>query len=438
LTDKPSRFLLASLHVDSLVSKKTTTRLKSALNSLSHGSGALEDAYDKVIDRIDGQVHDDCTLAKNVLSWISYAREPLTTEELCHALAVEIGDEDFDSENIPDIEDILSVCAGLVTVDEESEIIRLVHYTTQKYLEGIRESWHPKAQQEIASTCLTYLCFEAFKRGPCLNEKEFETRREEYSFLGYSAQYWPEHVAVVEEETCELAMTLLQDSDLVASAHIHSYEWYDSNISRQVTGLHLTASHGLLHLFKELLSWAKKENMGLFDMKNDKGETPLLLAVKGGQKEIVELLLGTGKVDIEAKFDGWTPVFVAVREGHKDIVELLLGAGADVIAKTDSGSTALMEAARAGDEETGELLLNAGVDVNAKTNSGYTALMVAVDHLNKKTVELLLGAGADVNARTDGESTPLMKATRYGPKETVELLVGAGPDIHTRRKIEQH
>jgi ankyrin repeat protein len=434
LIDKPSRFLLASLHVDSLVSKKTTTKLKSALENLSHGSEALGDAYNKAIDRIDGQEHDDCTLAKQVLSWISYARRPLTTQELCHALAVEIGDEDFDSENIPDVEDILSVCAGLVTIDEESQIIRLVHYTTQKYLEGILESWHPRAQYEIASTCLTYLCFEPFRSGPCSNRKDFERRRKEYSFLGYSAWYWPKHVAAIQEEICERAMTLLQDSDLVASAHLHRNSWYNPNISRQMTGLHLTASRGLLHLSEELLSWAKKEKMGLCDMKNDEGETPLLLAVAGGHRDIVELLLATGEVDVNVEDDeGETPLLLAVAGGHRDIVELLLATGeVDVNVEDEDGQTALMGAVEGGYKEIVKLLLVTGnVDIEAKVD-GWTPVFVAVREGHKDIVELLLRAGADVNAKTDSGSTVLMEAARTGDEETGELLLNAGVDVNAK------
>jgi hypothetical protein len=109
------RFLLARLHVESLIAKMTMTKTKviSVLNNLSMGSEALHNAYDEAITRIDGQLQNDRILAKNVLSWISYAQRPLTTGELCHALAVEIGDEELQL-------DIVSVCAGLVTVDEES------------------------------------------------------------------------------------------------------------------------------------------------------------------------------------------------------------------------------------------------------------------------------------------------------------------------------
>jgi hypothetical protein len=49
-------------------------------------------------------------------------------------LAVELKDEELDQDSIPDVEDIISVCAGLVTVDEESNIIQLVHYTPQATL----------------------------------------------------------------------------------------------------------------------------------------------------------------------------------------------------------------------------------------------------------------------------------------------------------------
>jgi ankyrin repeat protein len=429
LTDKPLRFLLASLHVDSLVSKKTTTKLKSALENLSHGSGALGDAYNKAIDRIDGQEHDDCTLAKSVLSWISYARRPLTTEELCHALAVEIGDEEIDPENIPDVEDILSVCAGLVTIDEESQIIRLAHYTTQEYLEGIRETWHPNAQQEIASTCLTYLCFDSFKSVIPSENAEFESRHKEYSFLYYSARYWPEHVAVVQEKICELAMTLLHDSDLVASAQLHRNRLYNPFISREVTGLHLTASHGLLHLSMELLSWTKEEKMGLCNMKNDEGETPLFLAVVGGHRDMVELLLATGEVDVNVKDRNEVPALIeAVKRGHKEIVDLLLGTGeVDVNVQEDYGHTALMLAVHGEHREIVQLLLGTGeVDVNVQNIHGQTALLFAVEKGHKEIAELLLGTGkVDIDVEIHGW-TALWIAVRKGHKDIVEMLLRSG------------
>ncbi|KAF2791757.1 ankyrin [Melanomma pulvis-pyrius CBS 109.77] len=317
-------FLLARLHVDSLVDKRTKTKVISALNNLSKGSGALDDAYSEAIVRIDGQLQDDRILAKKVLSWISYAQRPLTTGELCQALAVESGDEELDLDNILDVEAILSVCAGLVTVDEESQVIGLVHYTTQDYLEGVREKWNPDAQYDIASTCLTYLCFKPFRTGSCPSDAEFESRLNEHKFLDYSARYWQQHVATVQEETSGLAMSLLQESNLVVcvvQTRLTKYgsARYSQLFSKQMTGLHLAASFGLLHLSKELLSWAEKERVILADSKNSRGETPLMLAAKNGHKDIVELLLGTDGVGVDAKSEvGWTPLMLAAFWGHKD------------------------------------------------------------------------------------------------------------------------
>ncbi len=98
-----------------------------------------------------------------VLSWIVCAKRPLTTLELRHALAVEDGDFELGEDNLHETEEVVSVCAGLVTVDEESDIIRLVHYTTQKYFERTQTRWFPNAQTAIATTCIIYLSFDAFK-----------------------------------------------------------------------------------------------------------------------------------------------------------------------------------------------------------------------------------------------------------------------------------
>ncbi|KAF6806436.1 ankyrin repeat protein [Colletotrichum sojae] len=109
------------------------------------------------MERIQGQLEDQENLAKDALSWIVCARRPLRTAELQHALAIEQGTEELDEDNVPAIEDIVSVCAGLVTVEEESRIIRLVHYTAQEYFERNKRRWLPDAEHLITVSCVTYL-----------------------------------------------------------------------------------------------------------------------------------------------------------------------------------------------------------------------------------------------------------------------------------------
>ncbi|KAK3060399.1 hypothetical protein LTS18_008621, partial [Coniosporium uncinatum] len=148
------------------------------LEKLFEESAALEEAYGDAIKQIDGQLGEDRLLARLVLSWMMYVRRLLTTGELCHALAVETGDKELDDDNIPDIGDVISVCAGLVTVDDQSKTTRLLHHTTQEYFERIRLMWNPGAQEEIASTCLTYLLLETFASGGCASDDDFERRSE--------------------------------------------------------------------------------------------------------------------------------------------------------------------------------------------------------------------------------------------------------------------
>jgi len=109
--------------------------MKDTLKGHPTGLKAYDQAYNEAMKRITGQDPDTKELAEQVLSWITCAKRPLTPLELRHALAVEVGKSKLDEENLPEMEDMVSVCAGLVTVDEENDIICLIYYTTQEYFE---------------------------------------------------------------------------------------------------------------------------------------------------------------------------------------------------------------------------------------------------------------------------------------------------------------
>ncbi|KAH8781604.1 ankyrin repeat protein, partial [Hyaloscypha finlandica] len=169
--------------------KRTKQKVLSALQKFAKGSAGLREAYSNVIQRINGQLEEDRLLAQRALSWIIYAQRPLMISELRVALAIEAGDKALNSDGVYDVEDVVSVCAGLVTVDEESSIIRLVHYTVQEYLVRTQLDWYPAAQEHIAITCLTFLSFEIFRSGGCADDKRFEQRLVENVFFDYAAHY---------------------------------------------------------------------------------------------------------------------------------------------------------------------------------------------------------------------------------------------------------
>ncbi|KAK4101588.1 hypothetical protein N658DRAFT_425381, partial [Parathielavia hyrcaniae] len=145
--------------MDSLAKKLTRREVRAALSSLPK---ELDETYDQAIQRIDSQDEGQTALAHRVLYWISCSLRPLTVAELRHALAVEPGDRDLDEDGLHDPELLVYVCAGLVTVDEESHQVRLVHYTTQDYFKRIGIARLSVATSTIARTCLTYLLFDTF------------------------------------------------------------------------------------------------------------------------------------------------------------------------------------------------------------------------------------------------------------------------------------
>ncbi|KAH4217774.1 hypothetical protein HBH70_194640 [Parastagonospora nodorum] len=426
-------FLLARLHVDLLLDKDTKKKVKSTLEHLSGGTEALKKAYDGAIERIDGQLPGKTARAKSVLSWISYAARPLTTGELCHALAVELDEEELDEDNIPDIEEIVSVCAGLVTVDEESNVIRLVHYTTQDYLKGIREKWNPSAQHDIASTCIAYLCFKTFRSGSCASDAEFETRLEENIFLNYSARYWVEHAGIVQEEVYGLAMRLLQDKNLVACAVQtksmpgYKYPRYSQDFRKQMTGLHLAASSGLLHLCEGLLSWTVKEKVLPVDSKDSNGQTPLSLAAARGHEAVVKVLVKREDVKADSKDNnGRTPLWWAAGGGHEAVVKVLVERD-DVEAdlKDNNSHTPLLWAAFRGHEAIVKMLVEReDVKADLKDSNSRTLLLLAAERGYEAVVKVLVEQNdVEADLKDYRGRTLLWWAAARGYEAVVKVLV---------------
>ena len=429
------RFLLARLYTDSLLDKRTPKEVRSTLASFSKGSTALDNAYSGAIQRIEGQLSGDLQRAKKVLCWITYAKRPLNTAEMCCALAVEPGEVELAPENVPEIEDLVSVCAGLVVVDPESNIIRLVHYTAQEYFERIRKDWNPSALLEITSTCLTYLCFDAFKCGSSTTDEEFEDRLRQNKFLDYAAKHWGEHAVAVEDKVYEQVCSFLLHEGLISCATqvllapAYKHEGYSQQYPKNTTGLHLTAQLGLSLISEKVLLCQVHDLTIALASKDSYLQTPLYLAALYGNFGMAKLLLDKGS-DVNTlntqNGHGLTALWIASSRGHEQIVRLLLDNGADVNAVCGQWGTALQVASSSGHDQIVRLLLDNGADVNAQDDRWPTALYVASERGHDQIVRLLLDHGADVNARGGDTGSALGAACDRGHIGVVKLLLEAG------------
>jgi hypothetical protein len=117
------RFLLARLHMDSLLGTLSARDIRKSLDELPTG---VDDTYDMAMARIKKQDKPRAQLAEQVIAWITYAFRPLSVEELQHALAITPGTTEMDHEAIINTDVLTSVCAGLVVIDEKSRTCRLV------------------------------------------------------------------------------------------------------------------------------------------------------------------------------------------------------------------------------------------------------------------------------------------------------------------------
>lgn len=74
------------------------------------GGSGLEDLYGAMIERIRAQGGYKSRLGMGALMWISFAERPLSPNELCHALAIEVGSPDFNADNISSITTLVGCC----------------------------------------------------------------------------------------------------------------------------------------------------------------------------------------------------------------------------------------------------------------------------------------------------------------------------------------
>lgn len=109
--------------MDSLMGKPSRGAVLKALRNLPQDAYS---AYDDAMERINLQDRDDAELAKKALTWVVYARRLLSPLELRHALAVELGIKSLDPDELIDDEVWASLCAGLIVIDEQNNVVRLV------------------------------------------------------------------------------------------------------------------------------------------------------------------------------------------------------------------------------------------------------------------------------------------------------------------------
>jgi hypothetical protein len=176
----------------------------------------MYDAYEEIMDRIE-KAKVQSTVIK-VLSWLCLSRRPLNIDELCEALSI----RPFKQSSLPKLfippDNLVRYCQGLITIDEESGIVRFTHYTVQEFF---RKRYTGKLLTDayIASVCLTYLNFNTFELGPCEDAETLDQRRKQCRFTEYAVLYWGVHLKGDGEELPQLRNNIRKLCNSVAAIH---------------------------------------------------------------------------------------------------------------------------------------------------------------------------------------------------------------------------
>ncbi|KAL8995931.1 MAG: hypothetical protein Q9169_004432 [Polycauliona sp. 2 TL-2023] len=425
-----TKFLAAKLLVDNLSNKTSVQKLKKALNDLP---STLNGLYDNALQRVDSQNQDDRELAEKSLRWVAYAYRPLSIPVLRGAVAIDSEQTDYDAEALPAIDLILDVCNGLLIVDEEAKLVRLVHYTAQDYFNALAESKSPGPHAAIAGECLTYLNYVIFQAGLI---ETVMTSLPQGSYYSSRDAFPSEQDPVPSSES---SGTCLSGPNAVSSSHQHAshrasdFSFPDESISAfrldfeqqdspdPPDGLQLYASvFWALHAKARLP--ADQNELGLH-INKFLGSNPCVTLDPVDVKDDMNALafyniqyndpncLESGYRPLgDAASTCFTALQVAAYNNQAMAVEILLDHGADIEYTGSSKETPLIIAIRDGSVSAATVLIHRGANVMAVDESSFGPIELVNQMSPLPFLKFLLNAGAKKDEHVLFRGSPLMQS----------------------------
>jgi ankyrin repeat protein len=437
-----------------------------ALEALERLPADMESAYTGILERIEKEKLD--STAMKVLSWLFCAQRPLHVDELREAMSIRpLRQTKLFSKLFIHPDSLVRSCQGLITVDEDTGIVRFTHHTVSEFLTKHTEKLLTIV--DLAKICLTYLCLDVFEEGSCPDEQSFHYRIKSHHFASYAIQFWGHYTKGAAEEDSEVRIIfskLLQSpqkraairqielvlqrgkwtADIGALSSLELSKW---------TSFHVLAQEGLLTSFNSLprrniltsvcqngktmlidQGMNFNRSFGTVDSKDHDGSTPLHVAARHGHKLFVKTLLDRGANIGAQTAGGWTALHFSVQRGHVVTLLMLLERGADIEQRTRSGWTALHCASQFGHVNVLLALLKRQANVKAVTNGGWTALHCAAQSGHNNIAMVLSKTDIDVNAQDDVGWTALHRAIWSGHKDVVMTLLQKGAELKIRTSTQ--
>ncbi|WP_031548128.1 ankyrin repeat domain-containing protein [Salinicoccus luteus] len=228
-------------------------------------------------------------------------------------------------------------------------------------------------------------------------------------------------------------------SPLIVSIEVENHMAFDLIVQKKIdinfkdaqdnTALHHAVKKSNLKMVKTLLNYTEID----LNQQNNKGMTPLMLAVCQNDMDIANKLINAGANPSIKDHEDITPLFASLIRGHLEIAKILFSyTDIDERSNYHGGVTMLMFAAKVNHEEMISLLLEKGANTNVIDHHGKNALTHAIEGgMNVSTMQILGDGGADLDyVNPINGNTPLIEAVLRKNKETAELLVNFGVKLN--------
>jgi Ankyrin repeats (3 copies)/Ankyrin repeat len=395
-----------------------------ALNDLPEG---LDETYQRILSRIGPKRSRKPKIARKALTWLCFAKRPLTLQALAEAAVFDPEDKNIGTKaKLSKDEDLLEILGSLVKFNDASKRVELSHFSVFEYLtsvhlrdglEAAREWYIDKktGHGELLQCCLAFLSSPQFDR--------VAPKFAGYELLEYATFHWPLHGKELEEQK---HVALIAEF-LNYPPNEQYFRWWQ-RFRRQdfvwrfpwvanPLGFYYASGFGLCSGLEMLM----RVNAPVHEKRAIFGQA-LLPAAQQGNAPVVQLLLSDDADITMHDANGRAALHHAAWNGHEKVVEMLLKVETmDVTMQSTHGLTALHYAAWTGHEKVVEMLLKVEtMDVTIQTKEGWTALHCAARHGHEKVVEMLLKVETmDVTMQNKRGRTALHYARN---KNVVEML----------------
>lgn len=364
-----------------------SSKPKEVQDKLDNPPDNLDKAYDLSFSRIESQSGKAPKYGKEVLFTLCVAKTSITFEQLLAVLSLELDSSSLTQDDYIFDSLVTGSCVGLVSLDQETRIVRFGHVTTREYLFKFHSDQIVHARWLLLKKSLIYLRLPNVQLEYWSENSHIQELLRVHPFLEYAAVYWGDHVRDLsdharesgteedEDVVSDIMDLLSKDESLACATRVLLYKTSRDWISRhqwggwgaeqktkgKMRGINLIAYCGLDSILDRILQdspegylrssdpfgnvvhWAARGNFepvlnrlmaqpGISRIINSYSElahTPLHIALVFSRTRALEILLEHGAdptIKVQREPD-WHTLQLAIWHGPPKHVDILLKTG---------------------------------------------------------------------------------------------------------------